>query len=165
MTENKENPKCERCGEVPTKVYNPSTPGFPTKRISLCDKCAAKDDKAILVAGLASTPDVSETVPDIAPAVPGDDNVVETKEFGPKPAEPNVAPPEPKVPTPETHKDLGPVPPDVLKQKLAQQEKDHDTLVGQRQQLQDKLAQINSVIMVKRGAIAQLRDLLGNAKS
>lgn len=162
MTENKENPKCERCGGVPTKVYNPNTPGFPAKRINLCDECAAKDDKAILVAGLDVAAKEAGNVPVIAPAVPDDDNVVETKEFGPKVAELDVAPPDAKEP--EAPKDLGPVPPEIIKQKLTAQEKDHDALVGQRQQLQDKLAQINSVIMVKRGAIAQLRDLLGNAK-
>ena len=167
MAENKENPKCENCGVAPepgkpVNVYNPNTPGHPTKRVAMCPLCAAKEPKATLVSGV-------EKVPDIAPAVPDDDNVVESKEFGPKTPELIITPKSDVPPTPdappEPLKDLGPVPPEVLKQKLAVQEKDHDALVGQRQQLQDKLAQINSVIMVKRGAIAQLRDLLGNAKS
>jgi len=81
---------------------------------------------------------------------------VETTEFAPKVPELNVATPAPL---------LGPVPPEVIKQKLAVQEKDHDTLMGRRQKLQAQLTQVAELLMIKRGAIAQLRDLLGNAKS
>jgi hypothetical protein len=181
MAEQKENPNsCKRCGseKQPINVFNPNTPGHPTKRVALCATCAANDDKVTFVSGpgIECVPDhavpsqATENVPGIDPAVPDEDNVVETKEFGPKLQDLNVeSPVKINTPvseaTPEPPKDLGPVPPDVLKQKLATQEKDHDTLVGKRQQLQEQLTQINNVIMVKRGAIAQLRDLLGNAKS
>lgn len=160
MAEQKENPKsCERCGSTkePINIFNPNTSGYPTKRIALCAKCAAADSKVTFVSGPGiAPPQEAVDVPDIAPAVPNDPNVVETKEFGPKPQESSVAPPEPIG-------DVGPVPPEVLKQKLAKHEKDHNELVGKRQQLQGQLAQIGDIIQVKRGAIAQLRDLLGNA--
>lgn len=162
MAEQKENPTtCERCGAAsepgkPVNIYNPNTSGYPTKRVALCPACAKKDPKATLVR-LSDSP-ASEDVPDIAPAVPDDPNVVETTEFAPKVPELNVA-------TPAPLGDLGPVPPEVIKQKLAVQEKDHDTLMGRRQKLQAQLTQVAELLMIKRGAIAQLRDLLGNAKS
>ena len=98
-------------------------------------------------------------MPDIAPAVGEPIPEPQTIEHGPKLQELNVAPPEPKAPV----ENLGPVPHETLKQKLAAQEKDHDVLVGKRQELQGQLTQISNLIMAKRGAIAQLRDLLGNA--
>ena len=157
MAEQKENPKCERCGkEGPVNTYNPNTPGYPTKKVNLCDECAAKDSKAIFIG--SPTSDKAVDVPNIAPAVPGDPNAVETIEFGPKTTELNVAPVAPV-------QDLGPVPPDALRQRLAAQEKDHDALIGQRTKMQGKLNEISNIIMAKRGAIATLRDLLGNAKS
>ena len=154
-----ENPTCDRCGEVkPTNVYNPNTPGYPTKRINLCDKCAAEDNKATQI-----TSGKPETVPDIAPAVPELVTEPETEEFGPRPAPTNAA-------TPELPKDLGPVPADVIRQRIASHEKDHDALLESRKKLNDRLNQTqtqinqaNALINSKRGAIAELRGLIGDA--
>lgn len=178
MAEQKENPtKCERCGstEQPINTCNPNTSGYPTKRVDLCSTCIAEDPKVTFVSGPGFVPPPTpERVPDIAPVVPVDPNVVETTEFGPKLQEPIVEPQTPagkltgKDPEPPT--DLGPVPPDVLRQKLAKHEDDHNKLMENRKNIlgginkaQEQLAQLNAVIQAKRGAIAQLRDLLGNA--
>ena len=166
MAEQKENPKsCNLCGseKPPINTMNPNTPGVPTKRVDLCAACVAKNPEATFVSGPGiAPPQAPESVPPITPAVPGDPSVVETKEHGPKIQDLNVEPPAPPA-TPEPPKGLGPVPEGVLRQKLAKHEQDHNQLLGKRQQLQAQLAQINEVIQVTRGAIAQLRDLLGNA--
>lgn len=172
-----ENPKsCERCGseKQPINIFNPNTPGYPTKREALCAICAAKDPKVTYISGpgigaLVAPPQAPESVPPITPAVPEPPGEVETKEFGPKLAKLDVEPPAP-VATPEPPGDLGPVPPEIIKQKLAVHEKEHDALIENRRKIQEsisreqqQLVQISAIINAKRGAIAQCRDLLGNA--
>jgi hypothetical protein len=164
MAEPKENPKCDNCGssEHPVSIYNPNTPGHPTKRKLMCDKCATEAvPKPTFIELLTAPISVPENVPDIAPAVPEPQSDTDTKEFGPKLQELNVVPPEPTTPV----QDLGPVPPDAIRQKITAQEKDIDALMGQEQKLQGQLAQLRNIIMAKRGAVAQLRELLGNAAS
>ena len=174
MTVLKENPtKCSLCGseEQPINVMNPNTSGYPTKRVDLCAVCVAKNPEATFVSGPGiAPPQDTESVPAIDPAVGSDPNVVETKEFAPKLQDLNVVPPDPKVepllpkaPMPDPPGDLGPVPPDVIKQQLDKHEKDHDALLGKRRQLQNQLAQVAELMSQKRGAIATLRGLLGDA--
>jgi len=128
--------KCERCEtDAPAKVYNPSIAGQPDKRIALCDECATKDPKVVL--------DKS--------GIP-EETIVTSKSKSPK-ASKNKA------------KDVETKPIDRvdIRNKIDAQEKDVDKLLGQRVKLQQQLTQLQEIIVAKRGAIAGLRDLLGDS--
>ena len=178
MAEQKENPtKCERCGseKPPINEMNPNTSGYPTKRVDLCAVCVAKDPEATFVSGPGlGAPVTPESVPDMVPVVPDDPNVVETKEFAPKLQELNV---EPQTPAgkltgkdPEPPKDLGPVPPDVIREKIAAHEANLDKVIEirrkiviEREQLNSRFNQVVAQINIEKVAIATLRGLLGDA--
>jgi hypothetical protein len=151
-TDIKENPKCDRCGGGPTNLYNPNTPGFPTKRVNMCDKCATEaSPKPTLVEAAGKPASVDEKVPDIAPAVPEPDIKTSKAEFAPKVTD---------VPVVSAG---GQVDVQAVKQKITAQEKDVDRLLVNRQKLQDQFTEITNMIIAKRGAIAGLRDLIKNA--
>ncbi len=159
----KENPtKCQRCGseQQPINVFNPNTPGVPTKRVDLCATCTARDPQVTFVSGPGigiGAPD-AENVPDITPAVPLPATDGQIKEFGPKVPELTVPPVDGKPAISVT----GHIANQTVEQKIAAQEKDIDTLIGKRRQMQAQLNEITNMIIAKRGAVAGLRDLLGN---
>ena len=161
-----EQKKCARCeSNEPAKVYDPRTPGHPDKTVNLCDKCAAKDPKVVLV---------DNKVPTIEPAVPTPanepekPNIVEfaTQEHGPAVPEPISIPTPKSVPPaePVENKPVSTEPIDrqVIRDKLTKHEEQLKGLLESRQRLQSQLIQVNQLIDVQKGAIAISRDILGN---
>jgi len=173
MAELKKN--CQRCeSSEEAKEYDPRTPGHPHKRIYLCKECGDADPKAV---------PIDNVVPTIDPAVPSEDSEFETQtkdevfateEHGPATPEP-ISIPTPKDAPPEEPQgeNTNPRPVDkpvstepierqIIRDKLAKQEGDFSKLIESRQAIVAKLTQVNSLIEIKKGAIAALRDALGN---
>lgn len=169
-----EQRKCSRCESgKPAKTYDPRTPGHLDKTVDLCDDCAAKDPKVVLL---------DNEVPKIEPAVPTPANEPEkpdiiefaTEEHGPKIPDP-ISIPTPKsvpptVPVEEKPVSTEPIARQEIRDKLAKHEEQLNQLLESRQRIlaqipQKSLAQLNQVntlMDVKKVAIAALRDILGN---
>jgi len=170
--------KCERCeSPEPASTYDPRTPGHPHKRVNLCDVCAGKDDKAVLVG--EPTPEVPPLEGDrldnaIAEVKAEDENEIETIEFTPQPPKPieeNIVTPRSKRPKAtenlakdvETKPELPPNPIDreTIEKQLKEDEEAHDKLIESRERLLSQLTTVNQQILARRGAIARMRELLG----
>lgn len=139
---------CERCStDKEARRYDPRVLSRPTKRVWLCDECAAKDPKATLdEEQTMPTKKVESKVKEIVDLTPPNEKPVE------KPVEPL-----PKTPKP----DGGAVNKDEIWKKLKTHEEDVDKLFASRAKLIKQLQGVNEMIVVKKGAIASLRDVLG----
>jgi hypothetical protein len=157
MPENENPIKCERCeSDEPAQVYDPRTPGHPHKRVSLCDECAKKDPKVVLVTTAKEGTKIA--TPKDASELPDTEKVSEMV------AAPASNPKRPKA-SQNKAKDVETKPVDRvdIQNKIAEQEKDIDNLLKSRQEVQQNLFKLNDIIIAKRGAVAGLRDLLGDS--
>jgi hypothetical protein len=153
--------KCDRCETTEmAREYDPRTPGYPHKRVNLCDKCGERDPKAVLIAdqqgGIAPVIATPKNAPER--------NEIETIKF---PQTPVAVVDNPKSKRPKASenkaKDVETKPIDRvdIEKKIEEQEKDLDTLLRKRQTFQQNINQLSDMIMAKRGAVAQMRELLG----
>lgn len=174
-----EQKKCARCERGnPAKSYDQRTPGHPEKTVDLCDDCAAKDPKVVLL---------NNEVPKIEPAVPAEseteakstDDGFATEEHGPKATEP-ISIPTPKNAPPtepiergairdkldKSHKQLDEA--HVSKQRLLAQLEQNKLTDAERnkvtrlEQTRNQLSQVNTVINIKSIEIASYRGILGD---
>jgi len=179
MTQNGKQLKCQRCeSDAPALLYNPNTPNNPQKRVALCDKCAVKDPKVILLEqpfpdtyqpAFTAVAYPSPGAESKAEPVAEETNEIETIEFGPvtpEPIEENIVTGK-SVKRPKASQNLAkdaetkPIDRADVEKKIERQEKDLDTLLKKRQELQGQLDQVVMLIGIKKGAVAALRDLLG----
>ncbi len=161
MTTTVEQLKCDRCEtNKEAKIYDPRTAGHPHKTVNLCNKCAGKDPKAVLI---------DNKVPEIEPALPDATIQISTpKNAPPQEGEPkteNTYPrPADPAPTPEA-----PIDRQVIRDKLAIAEKELNSAIeskrrvlAQVEQVKTQVNQVNTVINVKSVEIASYRGILGN---
>jgi len=169
--ETQEQLKCDRCdSDKPALIYDPRTPGHPNKRVNLCDECAVKDNKAVLVGGPGVPPEVTKDYEaTIGPEPILDDvNEIETIKFEPKTPEAieeRIVTPKSKLKSSENlaeNVETKPIDRVDIENKIKKHEKDLDTLLAKRREIQGQLEQVSAVIAVTKGAVAGLRDLLGN---
>jgi hypothetical protein len=159
MPEN-ENPQksCDLCqSKEPALEYDPHTPGHPHKRVNLCAECAKKNPTYAQC--VTAQPEV--VVPVIEPAVP------ETKEFAPATQPPIEIPKEPEMANkPKATENLAadvekpPVMRQEIQKKIDIQKADLQKLATRRNELQQQLESCEREIIARRGAIAQMNDLL-----
>ena len=168
----KEKSTCERCGLTQElKQYKPNLGKHPGKTVNVCDDCAGKDNKLIAI-------EKPVDVPAIEPAVPmegtpadkvGEVPVKEFKGFEPEPIQIATPKSEPKPETAEP-KPLStePISREDIRKKLADCEKDANTLreskqrvLAQAEQVRTKLQEVQNMINVTNVRIANYRDLLG----
>lgn len=164
--------KCQTCESTePAKEYNPHTPKHPDKIVILCDKCAEADPRATL-----KTP---VEVPEIEPAVPDAENLVETIKFPPKESgEPSIttpknAPPatEDIAPAPEPINTDGSIPRSEIVDDLKRRESDvakllesHRSLITEQRAVANKISTCLKILAIQQGAVAQLKSTLGIGK-
>lgn len=141
--------KCQNCENkenLPVKTYDPWTPGHPDKRVPLCDKCGEANPKAVLDATIA------------------DIRAEETEQK--EPIEDKIVTPKSKVPKASENKakdvETKPVDRVDIENKIKQHEEDLNKLLQKRQELRAQHEQVVTMIDAKKGAVAGLRDLLGN---
>ena len=196
MTE-KEKSTCERCGlEKEIKQYKPNLGKHPGKTVNVCDDCAGKDNKLIAVEEPVEVPDIEPAVPtEKVEDVP----IKKFEAVPPEPIQistPKNAPDVTESPHPmlcvqhggcqageQTNKVCGftcpkceekpvctePISREDIRKKLADCEKDADTLkeskqrvLAQAEQVNSKLREVQKMINITNVRIANYRDLLGD---
>ena len=167
---------CARCGLTKElKQYKPNLGKHPGKTVNVCGECAGKDNKLIAI-------EKPVDVPAIEPAVPTDKGEeVPVKEFKAVPPEPiQIATPKNAPPAEEPKSEntnprpadkplcTEPISREDIRKKLADCEKDADTLreskqrvLAQAEQVKTKLQEVQNMINVTNVRIANYRDILG----